>query len=491
MDVPERPIACRRWCLLAVLAWTLFASQSSAQIQEAQVYYTRQPEIRIPVSRDTTGRLKQVQLYVSTDQGRDWRLAQSTTPDTGFFPSYFAPNDGTYWFAVRAIDFGDRANPAAISQLTPQLKIVLDRRPPTVTLKQISDSRPGIVTVDWDVRDENFDPRRFALEYRVGSGDWQREPAAEPKPNGVQSWKLESGVRMEVRLRVADKAGNDADHSIPVGFTPDGRPLDPPNRGGSDGHGGSSSGGHSGIVYSKSTRISLGYKFERMPVSGVPVFELWYTKDKGQHWTKAPKAGDATAGSNDAMPATPGSGSTESAIGKLIFDADSQGLYGFVTVARNGVGIGDPDPKPGDPAKFWVMVDTEAPHVTVKVQRGQGYDVRNVRIEWSADDPNLTDRPVTIEYADIKGESPPGDGDWKPIPADGLSGRLDRSGVQVWSVGRNGPYKFLIRVKAEDKAGNVGVEQWRDPIVVDLEHPNVNITGIEPAGAAPTGGRLP
>src|SRR5439155_1387225 len=124
----------------------------------------------------------------------------------------------------------------------------------------------------------------------------------------------------------------------------------------------------------------------------------------------------------------------------------------------------------------------EPPKVRLSVQRGQGYDVRNVRIEWAADDPNLADRPVTIEYAEVKGDAPPADADWKAIPVEGLSGRLDRSGVQTWTVGRGGPFKFLLRAKAEDRAGNVGVDQWREAVLVDLEHPSVNITGIEPAG---------
>ncbi len=214
-------------------------------------------------------------------------------------------------------------------------------------------------------------------------------------------------------------------------------------------------------------------------------FDLWYTQDKGRTWTKVPKTGDAAGGGAGTLPAAPGAGGTEAAVGKLIFDATAQGEYGFLIVARNGVGIGDPDPRPGDPPRYRVVVDTEPPRVQVKVQRGQGYDVRNVRIEWAADDPNLADRPVTIEYAEVKGDAPPAEADWKPIPADGLSGRLDRSGVQVWTVGRNGPFKFLIRAKAEDRAGNVGVDQWREPVLVDLEHPSVNITGIEPAGRQP------
>jgi hypothetical protein len=472
----------RSWPCLATVLFLTASGLAPAQTTP-EVYYTRQPEIRIPFRRDAGNQFKQVQLCVSTDQGRDWQPVLTATPDVRSFQPYLFPADGTYWFATRMIDFQDRPYPKTLGELTPQLKVILDRKPPVVSLRQITDSRPGIVSVEWDVRDENFDPRRFALEYRVSTSDWQREAAAKPEPTGVQSWRLEPGVRMEVRLRVADKAGNDADQTIPVGFTADGRPIDPPATASSSTGGSTSSGsGQGGIFYSKSMRISIGYKFDRRPISGIQVFDLWYTTDRGAHWTKAPLKGDSAAGGGS-LPATPGTGGAEVNAGKLIFEATTQGLYGFIPVARNGVGIGDADPKPGDAPKYLVMVDTDAPKVAIKVQPGQGYDVKNVRIEWSADDANLADRPVTLEFAEVKADgTPPTDGDWKAIPQDNLAGRLDRSGVQVWSVGKNGPFKFLVRAKAEDKAGNVGTDQWRDPIVVDLEHPSVNITGIEPAG---------
>jgi hypothetical protein len=463
----------RRWACIAVALY--LACPAAAQSTDAQLYYTRQPEMRIPFQRDAVNRLKQVQLYVSTDQGRNWQLVQTAPPDAGFFPPYTAANDGTYWFAVRALDFQDRPSPANLGQLSPQLKIVLDRKPPSVSLRQITDGRPNIVTIEWDVRDESFDPRKFSLEYRVSGSDWQREAAAEGKPAGTQSWRLEPGVRMDVRLRATDKAGNDAEQTLPVGLTSDGRPFDPPPQSNNTSTTGSAPAtGPGGVRYSNSLRISLGYRIDRRPPSGMS-FDLWYTKDRGATWKKAPRTGDAAGD----MPPAPGT-STEGTAGKLIFEADSQGEFGFLIVARNGVGIGDTDPRSGDQPRYRVIVDTEAPKVAIKVQRGQGYDVRNVRIEWSADDPNLADRPVTIEYAEVKPDVPPAETDWKPIPADGLSGRLDRSGVQVWTVARGGPNRFMIRAKAEDRAGNVGSDQWREHVLVDLEHPSVNITSIDP-----------
>jgi len=82
--------------LLTAAAVLLAVPAIPAQPADAQLYYTRQPEMRIPFARDATNRLKQVQLYASTDQGRDWRLVQTAPPDAGFFPPYTAAADLRY-----------------------------------------------------------------------------------------------------------------------------------------------------------------------------------------------------------------------------------------------------------------------------------------------------------------------------------------------------------------------------------------------------------
>ena len=258
---------------------------------EPQVYYTRQPEIRIPINSAANRQHKQVQLCVSTDHGRDWQPVLTTQPDSRTFPPYLFPADGTYWFGVRAIGFNDRPIPPTLAQIETQLIIVLDRKPPTVSIRQIPDSRQGIASIEWDVRDDNFDPRRFALEYRVPGSDWQREPHAEPKPAGQQSWRLEPGVRMEVRLRVADKAGNTAEQPLTLGAGQDGRPYDPPPPAAASASGSTPAPGQPGVFYSKSMKISIGYKFDRRPISGIQVFDLWYTTDKRGALDEGPPKG--------------------------------------------------------------------------------------------------------------------------------------------------------------------------------------------------------
>jgi hypothetical protein len=486
MAAPDIACAPRRLAALArlLLAAALLAPAAARAQGAPETRYTRLPEIRIPFARETGGRIRVVQLFVARDRGRDWQHVLNANPADGYFPPYVAPDDGTYLFAVRAIDLQGQYLPPLLEQLTPQLRIILDRKPPVISLKQVPDRRPeypNVVTVEWDVRDENLDLRRFALEYRVPGHDWQREASAAAKPMGMQSWMLQPGERMEVRLRAGDLAGNEEVATTWVGLTADGRPLDPPP-GAAAGSG--AGGGQREPYYVNSLQVSLPYKLAKMPDSGLSVFELWYTRNKGQTWTKAPKSeGAPTPGS---LPASPGAPVTEALAGTLVFTADGPGEYGFVIVARNGVGIGPADPKPGDLPQYRVVVDTEPPKVRVTAEHGQGYEVRNVRVQWSADDPHLADKPVKLEYAEVKGTAQPAESDWKPI--EGHEGPQDRSGLFTWTIGSKGPFRFYVRAKAADKAGNVGGDQ-KGPVVVDLEQPTVIIEGIGPAGGA--AGKLP
>jgi hypothetical protein len=163
------------------------------------------------------------------------------------------------------------------------------------------------------------------------------------------------------------------------------------------------------------------------------------------------------------------------------FEADGEGQFGFLIVARNGVGLGDADPRPGDRPRIRVEVDTTPPTVQLRAQPGRGMDVRNVALTWSADDKNLLDRPVQLQYAEAKPGAQPADGDWKPIPV--LPDAQTARGGYTWTIGAQGPFKFWVRAVAKDKAGNVGVDQPksfddRTAIIVDLEIPQVQLTAI-------------
>jgi hypothetical protein len=464
MDAGRRPHAARR--ILAAIVIALATAAHSAAQPLAEPKYTRQTVIRVPFVPNTSGRLKRVMLYVSTDSGREWQPCAEAAPTDRYFRDYNAPGDGTYWFAVRSVDTFDQHNPPSLAQLTPEVKVIVDTRAPIVTLKQRDDPRPGVVTVEWDVRDDHLDPSRFVIEYRVpGRTDWTREDRTQPNATGTLSWNLDPGLRMDVRLRAADRAGNVGDATLSLGAGATGRAAT---------NGGGNSTVTSDVQYVNTRTINIKCNVS-VGISGRKDFDLWYTRDVGRAWVKAPKKLEDPGIPTERAGEIAGS----TAAVKLIFEADADGLYGFTVVLRNGVGVGDPDPRPGDPPRFSVVVDTIAPTMRLKVTPGTGADLRNVTVQWEAQDNNLGDRPVLLEYAEVKSGTGAAlnSGDWKPLP--NLPGRQDRSGIHVWTIGREGPFHFVIRASAADKAQNKTEEVIKDPIIIDLEHPRVDVIGIE------------
>jgi hypothetical protein len=63
-----------------------------------------------------------VQLHVSEDHGRSWRLEEEARPEKGSF-TFRAPRDGEYWFLVRSIDRQGHAWPEASTE--PELRVVV------------------------------------------------------------------------------------------------------------------------------------------------------------------------------------------------------------------------------------------------------------------------------------------------------------------------------------------------------------------------------
>ena len=86
---------------------------------------------RIPFQVDPAdrGRIKEVQLWVSTDMGRSWRQAGRTSSDQTSFPAYHAPRDGEYWFAVRTLDTQGRLYPTDEAKVAPSMKVLVDTAP--------------------------------------------------------------------------------------------------------------------------------------------------------------------------------------------------------------------------------------------------------------------------------------------------------------------------------------------------------------------------
>ncbi len=186
---------------------------------------------------------------------------------------------------------------------------------------------------------------------------------------------------------------------------------------------------------------------------GLPIadIELWGTDDRGNTWLKW---------GNDPDRESP-------------FDVQvgTDGLYGFRMVIIGQNGIVSNRPNDGDPADMWINVDTKIPSVKItRALYGEGPDAGMLVIDYSCDDENLHDRPISLAYS----ERP--SGPWTTI----VTG-LRNTGIYLWKADPNLPQQVYLRIQAVDRAGNV--QEHRLDLPINLRGrltPRGRIQGFRP-----------
>ncbi|MCI0463667.1 MAG: hypothetical protein L0Z62_42575 [Gemmataceae bacterium] len=446
---------------LLILLLVLPAASLAVQAQDpaSRIFFTRERQFWIPF--DPLGpmapQVKQLQLHVSTDQGRHWEPFATVAPEQKRF-HFTCQADGLYWFAVQTHSLDGRLFPPTMANAQPSLKVYVDTLPPIVSLRPLP-PRAGEVGVAWDIRDDHLDLTRadsIQLEYRtVGSPAWiplQRHGSAPqlywaPETNGV----------LEVRLRAYDRARNEGKASTNVSLNPHAAGLQPgvaqaPAGGGQGQFGGAPVDPNRRLINSKTVRLNFEIK-DKGP-SGISLVELWVTQD-GRSWGKHPLAAEQQKAETS----------------PLVFAVEGEGVYGFTVVARSGVGLGARPPQLGDRPDLWVEVDLTRPVVHLhQVIVGQGPDKGKLTVMWTASDKNLHATPISITYS----EQPTGP--WQPMTAD----RIANTGRYVWTMPAQVPYQFHVKVEALDSAGNIGEAVTSELVKVDLSQPRVKILNVEP-----------
>lgn len=462
----------RKWLIFVVLL-TVAASVpvrfGSAQEGGADVSFSKHRHFLIPFKAGAgANKLKQLQLFVSTDQGQSWQPSAAVPPDLPpdkqNFP-FICEHDGLYWFTVQTTDKDGKKFPATLDGAKPNLKVMVDSLAPEVKLSALA-AKNGEVGVTWQIKEEHIDlldPKAVRLEFRpLGAEVWF--PLDIDRAINQYFWEPQTNAILEVRLKVTDRAGNLETAYTKVGLkgTIGANPNPNPNPGGTNpnkhypGHiatGPDTVPANRKLVNSK--KISLNYKLEDVGPSGVSVIELWFTTD-GRSWNKYPLA----KSDNQKIP------------NPLTFDVSTEGVYGFTLLAKSGVGLGVQAPQIGDEPQVWIEVDLTKPHVKVqKVIVGKGADKGKLFLQWFASDKNLTKFPINLSYAEQT------TGPWQVIAQEHAN-----SGHYTWKMPEPVPYQFYIRVEARDLAGNVGEDIMTDLIKVDLSQPKVNILDVSPAG---------
>src|SRR5687768_16028886 len=91
----------------------------------------RDPHIPVNIEANRRGDIRELLLYSSMDQGRNWQQASTIKPDKGEFV-FYAPKDGTYWLRVAYVNNAGKQEPDDKSLMSgpPDLKLTIDTLKP-------------------------------------------------------------------------------------------------------------------------------------------------------------------------------------------------------------------------------------------------------------------------------------------------------------------------------------------------------------------------
>lgn len=426
--------------LLVVFGLLLIAGPAAAQQRS---YYFKERTFEIPFDMNFGRPVAKVLLHVSTDRQRYNQVA-SAEPSAGRF-AYTARSDGWYHFVVQVQDQAGVYTPAEVGRAGPDLSVFVDTKPPEVHLKPVQ-PRQGTVAVEWKISDDTLDINTLRLEYAaVGTRAWT---VLNVKPiNPAQfSWTPPAAGDYDVRLTVADKAGNTTTQTTQVKALTAGGPAG----GSADVAGGAK------VIHVRGKSFQLNYSIDQSSTgrSGVKKVEVWRTTDTRQ-WTII---------NHEAPPNGP-----------LTVTVERTGRYGFTLRPFSGVGRAPRAPDPGEQPQLWVQVDEKAPVVRLQglPTVGEGPDAGTITVRWSASDDHLADQPITILYSEKK------DGPFTP-----LKEKVENSGSCKCPT-KDLPFEFYVRVEAVDRAGNKGHDQSAETVKVDLSVPVINHVTAVHVDAAP------
>ncbi len=443
--------------LILILAVGMFFTSAPAQETSGGVIFTRFRQFRIPFNPGAgTGRLKQLQLFVSQDQGRSWQPSATVPPDQKDF-KFVTDRDGQFWFTVQTQDVDGRYYPATLEGATPSLKVVIDTQPPKVSLQSLT-PRGAEVGISWDIQDDHLDPSAadaLKLEFRpAGAAAWL--PVTVTGGTNQVYWNPQNHGPIEVRLRARDRAGNSGEASTTLNAAGGFVPAQPQQTNVPFPNNNSKQQIFNGPTeaerkYVNSLRVSLNYEIKDKGPSGVSMVELWYTQD-GRSWNKY---------------------LDDSNQNNIVFNVKNEGIYGVTLVAKSGVGLGDRPPQMGDRPQMWFEVDVTKPVVQLHniLVGTSGPDKGKLNITWTARDDNMARDPIKLSYAEQLA------GPWTTIKE-----KVANTGQYIWPMPEGIPFQFHLKVEASDLAGNIGEAMTDSLIKVDLSQPKAKILTVQPAG---------
>jgi hypothetical protein len=225
-------------------------------------------------------------------------------------------------------------------------------------------------------------------------------------------------------------------------------------------------------------QVKLDFEVKAGP-SGVGAVEVYATTDEGTTWDPMPVSPDAVV-----LPVGDGG---RAGTGSVTVSLAREGVvYGFYIVVKNRAGIGKPPPHRGDPPQVRVELDTMLPLAKLYAPAQDPARPNALILAWTASDRNLAASAIVLEWAERK------EGSWVPISPEPLANNLpeqaasglDRQNVPTgsysWQIPDRMPPKVYLRLSVRDTAGNVAVAETREPVIIDLFQPDIEMVTVHP-----------
>jgi hypothetical protein len=190
---------------------------SLGQAPAADYYPLNSRNIKLPIEYKEKDRkaIRQVRLFVSTDQGNVWNQVAEVPPDRDAFV-YAAPKDGVYWFNYQIIDLKGRPDLANLNAEPPALKALIDTTPPQVRFTNARRSG-GDVVVEWVVEDQYPDDTKTRVYFRpAGAEGYWQEVTVDPRSRNAVQFPVGTPGPVVVKVAVQDLAGNKGEGSREV-----------------------------------------------------------------------------------------------------------------------------------------------------------------------------------------------------------------------------------------------------------------------------------
>lgn len=124
----KRETLMKTWGWASIGLAVALSVASSVRADEPSGGPTARPKsVRIPVSVAEAARegLASLNLFVSLDRGKTWRLAETITPEDKPAFRFNTAGQGTYWLACQTVSKGGRKLPGSVEALAPAIVVTV------------------------------------------------------------------------------------------------------------------------------------------------------------------------------------------------------------------------------------------------------------------------------------------------------------------------------------------------------------------------------